>query len=36
VADLWLAGHDDAQRVMNRPEACQITEIGNGFRVLDA
>jgi NTE family protein len=36
VADLWLAGHDDAQRVMNRPEACQVTEIGTGFRVLDA
>jgi NTE family protein len=35
VDDLWLAGRDDAQRAVERPESCRITEIGNGFRILD-
>jgi NTE family protein len=35
VDDLWAAGHDDAQRVVERPESCSITDLGNGFRVLD-
>jgi len=35
VNDLWLAGHDDVRRVLERPDTCRITDIGNGFRVLD-
>jgi NTE family protein len=35
VNDLWLGGHGDALRALERPESCHITELGNGFRVLD-
>jgi len=35
VNDLWLGGHDDARRALQRPDSCHITELGNGFRVLD-
>jgi len=35
VNDLWLAGHDDVQRVLRHPETCQVTDLGNGVRVLD-
>jgi NTE family protein len=35
VQDLWTAGHDDVQQVLQHPEACRVTEIGNGVRVFD-
>jgi NTE family protein len=35
VNDLWLAGHDDVQRVLESPDSCRITELGNGFRIFD-
>jgi NTE family protein len=35
VNDLWLGGHQDSQRALERPESCQLREIGNGFRILD-
>jgi len=35
VDDLWRAGHDDVQRVLKHPEACGITDLGNGVRVFD-
>jgi NTE family protein len=35
VDDLWRAGHDDVQRVLKHPEACNVTDLGNGVRVFD-
>jgi NTE family protein len=35
VDELWRAGHDDVQRVVKQPDACRITELGNGVRVFD-
>jgi NTE family protein len=35
VTDLWQAGLADAQQVLNDPEACRITELGNGMRIFD-
>jgi len=35
VNDLWEGGYDDAKRVLERPGSCQVTELGNGFRVVD-
>lgn len=35
VSDLWTGGYDDAQRAFQRPESCRVTDLGNGFRVLD-
>jgi NTE family protein len=35
VQDLWAAGHDDVRQVLEHPEGCRVTEIGNGVRVLD-
>jgi NTE family protein len=35
VNDLWLAGHEDVQRVLESPDSCRITELGNGMRVFD-
>jgi len=35
VNDLWLAGHEDVQRVLERPASWRVTELGNGVRVFD-
>ena len=35
VDELWQAGLDDIQRVIKKPDACRITELGNGVRVFD-
>jgi NTE family protein len=35
VNDLWLAGHEDVQRVLERPDSCRVTELGNGVRVFE-
>jgi len=35
VVDLWQAGHDDVQKVLQHPEACRVTDLGNGVRVFD-
>ena len=35
IDDLWRAGHDDVQTVLTRPDACHVTELGNGVRVFD-
>jgi NTE family protein len=35
VNDLWLAGHEDARRVLENPDACRVSDLGNGVRVFD-
>jgi NTE family protein len=35
VEDLWSAGHDDVQKVLQHPEVCRVTDLGNGVRVFD-
>ena len=35
VDQLWQAGHDDVQKVLQHPEACRVTDLGNGVRVFD-
>ena len=35
VLQLWQAGHDDVQQVLQHPEACRVTDLGNGVRVFD-
>jgi NTE family protein len=35
VNDLWQGGHEDIQKVLEHPEACRITDVGNGVRILD-
>jgi NTE family protein len=35
VTDLWRAGHDDVQKVLQHPQACTVTDLGNGVRVFD-
>jgi NTE family protein len=35
VDELWQAGHHDVQRVITRPDSCNITDLGNGVRVFD-
>jgi NTE family protein len=35
VEDLWAAGHDDVQKVLQDPQACRVTDLGNGMRVFD-
>ena len=35
VDDLWAAGRDDVQKVLRNPEACRVTDLGNGVRVFD-
>jgi NTE family protein len=35
VDELWRAGHDDVQKVLQHPEACRVTDLGNGVRVFD-
>jgi NTE family protein len=35
VNDLWLAGHDDVRRVLESPDSCRVSDLGNGVRVFD-
>jgi NTE family protein len=35
VEDLWAAGRDDVQKVLQRPQACRVSDLGNGVRVFD-
>lgn len=35
VDELWQAGRADVQGVLLQPEACRITELGNGIRMFD-
>jgi NTE family protein len=35
VDELWRAGHNDVQMVLQHPEVCTITELGNGLRIFD-
>jgi len=35
VDELWLAWHNDVQRVVKNPGACHVTDLGNGVRVFD-
>jgi NTE family protein len=35
VNDLWLGGHDDVRRVLENPDSCRITELGNGMRIFE-
>jgi NTE family protein len=35
VEDLWRGGEHDVQKVLTNPEACNITDYGNGVRVFE-
>jgi len=35
VDQLWQAGHDDVQKVLQHPEACTVSDLGNGVRVFN-
>lgn len=35
VNELWRAGQGDIRKVLTRPDACRITDIGNGVRAFD-
>jgi len=35
VEELWQGGHADVQKVLEHPEACRVTDLGNGVRVFD-
>ncbi len=35
VEDLWKGGHRDVTRVLANPDACAISEVGNGVRIFD-
>ena len=35
VNDLWLSGHEDVRRVLENPDSCQVSDLGNGVRVFD-
>lgn len=35
VEELWQAGYDDIRKVLTRPDACRITDLGNGVRAFD-
>ena len=35
VDELWQAGHGDVERALKHPEACRITELGNGMRIFE-
>lgn len=35
VDELWAAGRDDAEQVLEHPEACSVSDLGNGVRVFD-
>ncbi len=35
IDDLWRGGQHDVENVLRRPEACRITNYGNGVRVFE-
>jgi NTE family protein len=35
VEDLWKGGHRDVTRVLTNPDACKVSEVGNGVRIFD-
>jgi NTE family protein len=35
VDELWRAGHGDIERVLKHPDACRVSEMGNGVRFFD-
>jgi hypothetical protein len=35
VDALWHTGHDDIMKVLIHPNACRITDFGNGVRKFD-
>jgi NTE family protein len=35
VNELWQGGHADIEKVLKHPDACRVTELGNGVRVFD-
>jgi NTE family protein len=35
VDELWQAGHGDIERALNHPDACRITDLGNGMRIFE-
>jgi len=35
VEDLWKGGQRDVTRVITNPDACVISEVGNGVRIFD-
>jgi len=35
VDELWRAGHNAVQMVLAHPEACTVTDLGNGLRIFD-
>ena len=35
VDQLWQAGRDDVQMVLQHPEACNVSDLGNGVRVFE-
>lgn len=35
VDQLWQAGHDDVQKMLQHPETCRVSDLGNGVRVFD-
>jgi NTE family protein len=35
VDDLWQAGRSDIEKVLQDPDACRVTDLGNGVHVFD-
>ena len=35
VQDLWQAGCGDAEKMIKHPDACRVTELGNGVRIFE-
>ncbi len=35
VDQLWQSGRDDVRQMLQHPEACRVTDLGNGVRVFD-
>jgi NTE family protein len=35
VDELWRAGQADVQQMLKHPEACTVTDLGNGVRIFD-
>jgi NTE family protein len=35
VEDLWRGGHHDVQQVLRRPDACRMTDYGNGVHIYE-
>jgi NTE family protein len=35
VDQLWQSGHDDVQKVLQHPQDCRVSDLGNGVRVFE-